>query len=300
MTLAQAPMHGVAVDAGSGLGAALQAARGACAAPDDLRYFKRAVLTGLGPGATTVLLDCEYGPGLLADYPAGCAPMLAHEADAYRISGAERITVLPDHLSIADYPALGVRQLKFFMYYAPDDDPALNERKEGLVATLGEQCRSHGLRFLMEPLVYHPTHAPGSAAFAAVKPELVRRAVQVFSDPRFFADVLKIEVPVDLAFVEGHGEPQRTRAQAQAACRDVATAAGAVPCVYLSAGVPFERFEAALVLAREAGAGLAGFMCGRALWSDAIGVFGAHGEAALTDWLSGVGRARLTRLIAAL
>ena len=80
----------------------------------------------------------------------------------------------------------------------------------------------------------------------------------------------------------------------------MAAAAGAVPDVYLSAGVPFEQFEASLMLAAEAGAGVAGFMCGRALWSDAVGVFGAQGESALTDWLADVGPARLKRLIAAL
>jgi len=74
-----------------------------------------------------------------------------------------RITVLPDHLKPADYTALGVEQQKFFIYYAPDDDPSLNSRKQKLVADIGQQCTDLNLRFLMEPLVYHPVVESGTA-----------------------------------------------------------------------------------------------------------------------------------------
>ena len=115
-------IHGVAVDAGSGLAASLRDARGAAADSNDPVTFKRAVLEELGQGATTVLLDAKFGPGLLQSYPEGCARMLAYEADVYKISNADRITILPDDLSLEVFPDLGVEQLKFFMYYAPDDD----------------------------------------------------------------------------------------------------------------------------------------------------------------------------------
>lgn len=292
-------MHGVAVDAGSGLAALIREARGKSAKDDDLYRFKRAVLMTLGSGASTVLVDATYGPRLLTDYPANCAPMIAYEADVYRISDTDRITVLPDDLTIADYPALGVGLLKFFMWYAPDDDPALNARKCDLVEKVGAECAAHGVSFLMEPLVYHPTFAPGTAAFAAIKPDLVRRTVALFSQPKFKVDTLKIEVPVDLGYVAGWGKPQRTRDEAMAAFRSVTGAARGLRLVFLSAGVPFEQFEAALNLAREAGARFDGFMCGRAIWSEAVAVFGTKGEAAMMGWLRTTGRDRLARLIAA-
>jgi tagatose 1,6-diphosphate aldolase len=295
-----AAIHGVAVDAGSGLAAAIAAARGTRAAAGDLMTFKRAVLEELGPGASTVLLDAACGVELLDAYPQGCTPMLAFEADVYRISDADRITVLPEGLEVEDYPALGVPLLKFFMYYAPDDDPGLNARKEDLVAEVGARCRAAGVRYLMEPLVYHPEVKTGNAAFAALKPDLVRRATEVFARPRFCADVLKVEVPVDLAHVEGFGAPDMRRADALEAFRRAAEAAGGRDLVYLSAGVSFQAFEASLLLAREAGVEFAGFMCGRAIWQDAVPVFGAGGETDLRAWLSGTGRARLARLVAAL
>ena len=293
-------IHGVAVDAGSGLEAAIREARGADARDDDLMTFKRTVLEALAPGASTVLVDAACGPDLIRSYPEGCAPMLAFEADVYHISDDDRITVLPDNLTVSDYPGMGVKQLKFFIYYAPDDDPALNARKEDLVADLGQRCRDHGLTYLMEPLVYHPSVAPGSAEYAAMKPDLVRRATAKFAEPRFQVDVLKVEVPVDLNFVEGFGEAQMSHAQTLDAFRAAAEAAGDIDLVYLSAGVTFERFEASLKLAREAGVAFNGFMCGRAIWSDAVGIFGAEGEGALRAWLDTTGRARLARLIAAL
>lgn len=292
-------IHGVAVDAGSGLAAAIKAARGAQAGEDDLFRFKRAVLTALAPGATTVLVDAALGRRLLPLYPAGCEPMMAYEADVYRISGSDRITVLPDNLKVADFPGLGVRLLKFFMWYAPDDEPALNARKCALVEEVGTACAAAGVSFLMEPLVYHPTLLTGTTGFAAVKPDLVRRAVETFSHPRFGVQTLKIEVPVDMDFVAGFGQPQRSLEEALAAFRRVTAAARGLPVVFLSAGVPFEVFEASLRLARASGARFNGFMCGRALWSEAIQVYGDKGESAMEDWLNSTGRARLARLIAA-
>ena len=205
------PIRGVAVDAGSGLEAAIRDSRGNRAQPDDLLTFKRSVLTVLGPQASTVLINAACGPELLADYPDGCAPMMAYEADVYHISGEDRITVLPDNLSVSDYPGLGVRQLKFFMYYAPDDRADLNTAKMNIIAQVGRDCEANDVRYLVEPLVYYPKIDPGTVEFARLKPDLVRRATQAFASPRLKADVLKVEVPVDLKFVEGFGAPEMSR-----------------------------------------------------------------------------------------
>lgn len=289
-------MHGIAVDAGSGLAAAIAKARGTAAEPHDYLRFKEVVLTVLGPEATTLLLDADCGPMLLDKYPATCAPMLAYEADVYHISDEDRITQLPKGLSVADYPGLGVPQLKFFMYYAPNDPEPLNEKKCEIIERIGCQCEIAGIDFVFEPLVYDRKSAPGSSEFAAMKSDLVAQTVANFSDPRFKTTVLKIEVPVDLAFVEGFGEPVCSRDAALESFRSVEAAANGVPIVFLSAGVPFERFEASLAMANEAGCGYAGFMCGRAIWSDVIAVYGDGGPAAMRDWLLETGLSRLRRL----
>lgn len=296
----QDAIHGVAVDAGSGLQALIKEARGSRAGADDFVTFKKSVMQVLGQGASTVLVDAATGPDLIPHYPAGCDPMLAFEADVYHFAEGDKITLLPDNLAITDYARLGVKQLKFFMYYAPDDDVELNQKKQKVVESVGKLCQEHNLVYLMEPLVYHPTLKPGSKEYALLKPDLVRRATEEFAQPRYHADVLKVEVPVDLDFVEGFGEAVMSQTEALDAFRRAAEPAKNHQLVYLSAGVPFERFEASLKMARTAGVDFNGFMCGRALWSDAVDIYGEHGDTKLRSWLEETGRTRLDRLIAAL
>lgn len=295
-----AVIHGVAVDAGSGLEATIKAARKNQAHPDDLAIFKCCVLEVLGQGASTVLVDAQTGPALIPHYPSNCAPMLAYEADVYHFAEGDKITLLPENLKITDYAKLGVKQLKFFMYYAPDDDTELNRKKQEVVASVGQQCVDHDLVFLMEPLVYHPTLKSGTKEYALLKPDLVQRATAEFCQPQYHADVMKVEVPVDLDFVEGFGETVMSRDDAMEAFRAAAAPATNHQLVYLSAGVPFDRFEASLQMAGAAGVDFDGFMCGRALWADAVDIYGAQGEIALRNWLEETGRQRLNRLIAAL
>lgn len=293
-------IHGVAVDAGSGLAATIKTARQQRSQSDDLTVFKRAVLEVLGQGASTALVDAQTGPGLIPHYPSTCAPMLAFEADVYHFAEGDKITLFPENLAVSDYAKLGVKQLKFFMYYAPDDDIELNRKKQEVVASVGQQCIEHELVFLMEPLVYHPTLNAGTKEYALIKPDLVRRATAEFANPRYHADVLKVEVPVDLDFVEGFGDAVMSREDALNAFRTAAEPAVNHQLVYLSAGVAFDRFEASLRMASEAGVDFNGFMCGRALWSDAVDIYGEHGDATLRSWLKETGLVRLNRLIAAL
>jgi len=290
-------VFGVAVDQGSGLEAAIKDARGAAAQPDDLLQFKRIVVETLSPDATTLLVDSNFGRELLPSYDADCIKMLAFEADVYKISDEDRITALPTGLEVSEFPALGADILKFFLYYGPNDTAELNQRKFDLVADIGQRCRDAGVTYLFEPIVYDRAIPDGaSAEFAAVKPELVRAATQAFADPKFGIDILKVEVPVNFNFVEGTGTPNMSRADAERAFVTAAEAAGDIPLLYLSAGVTFEQFRDALKFSRNAGVNPMGFMCGRAIWNDAIGIFGADGPAAMQRWMQTTGRDRLAKL----
>ena len=293
MTLLDGPVFGVAVDQGSGLDAALREARGAQARDDDLLTFKRIVVETLSPEASTVLVDAALGRDLLPSYDPSCIRMLAYEADVYHIADEERITRLPENLRVSDYPGLGVQVLKFFLYYGPNDPDELNRRKADLVAKIGAQCRAQGVTFLFEPIVYDRAIPDGTTAeYARAKPELVRAATERFAAPIFNIDILKVEIPVSLS----HIGSAITETQAQAAFQDAAAAAGDIPLLYLSAGVTFEQFRDALKMSRDAGVNAKGFMRGRAIWSDAIGIFGAQGPAAMSRWMKTTGRDRLAQL----
>ncbi|MFK7878989.1 tagatose 1,6-diphosphate aldolase [Roseobacter sp.] len=293
MTLLDGPVFGVAVDQGSGLAAALREGRGSHARDDDLFTFKRIVVETLSPDASTVLVDAALGRELLPAYHPSCVKMLAYEADVYHIADEDRITKLPENLDIADYPDIDVPVLKFFLYYGPNDPEALNQRKADLVAKIGSECRARGVTFLFEPIVYDRAIPDGtSAEYALAKPALVRAATQRFASPDFNIDVLKVEIPVSLP----HINTTMSEAQARTAFQDAAEAAGDIPLLYLSAGVTFEQFRDALRMSRDAGVNACGFMCGRAIWSDAIGIFGAEGPAAMARWMESTGRDRLAQL----
>ena len=251
----------------------------------------------LSPDASTVLVDAHYGRELLPHYDPQCMKMLAFEADVYKISDEDRITALPDNLTVPDFPALEAGILKFFLYFGPNDAAELNERKFALVEDIGQQCKRAGITFLFEPIVYDRAIADAtSAEFAKAKPGLVTQATRAFADPRFGVDILKVEIPVNFNYVEGSGTSVLSQRDAEQAFVNAAAAAGDIPLLYLSAGVTFEQFRDALAFSRTAGVKALGFMCGRAIWSDAIGIFGADGPSAMERWMKTTGRDRLSIL----
>ena len=290
-------VFGIAIDAGSGLKQAIKDARKAFYQENDLETFKKLIITSLGQYATTILIDSEFGPHLISKYPKQCSPMMAFEADVYHISDEDRITKLPDNIKISDFSRLGYKVLKFFMYYAPNDNIEINEQKQKIIENIGKECVKNNISFLMEPLVYDPIKRPGSLDYAYLKPQLVENATKTFSNPKFNINYLKVEVPVDLSFVEGFGDPIIKQKEAIKFFKDASIAASGIPLLYLSAGVSFEWFKASLNMAIKAEVDCSGFMCGRAIWSEAIKVFGEQGEEGLKSWLNTTGQNRLNELI---
>ena len=290
-------VFGIAIDAGSGLKQAIKDARKAFYQENDLETFKKLIITSLGQYATTILIDSEFGPHLISKYPKQCSPMMAFEADVYHISDEDRITKLPDNIKVSDFSRLGYKVLKFFMYYAPNDNIEINEQKQKIIENIGKECVKNNISFLMEPLVYDPIKRPGSLDYAYLKPQLVENATKTFSNPKFNINYLKVEVPVDLSFVEGFGDPIIKQKEAIKFFKDASIAASGIPLLYLSAGVSFEWFKASLNMAIKAEVDCSGFMCGRAIWSEAIKVFGEQGEEGLKKWLNTTGQNRLNELI---
>ena len=276
---------------------ALKDARKVHSKESDLKTFKKSIISSLGDYASTVLIDSNFGPSLISSFPKKCLPMMAFEADVYHISDKDRITKLPDNISISDFSKIGYKVLKFFMYYAPNDDSEINNQKQKIIENIGKECVANNISFLMEPLVYDPFKKPGSLDYAFLKPKLVEQATKIFSHPKFNINILKVEVPVDLSFVEGFGDPIMKQSDAIKCFKEASKAAGDIPLLYLSAGVSFEWFKASISMAIEAEVNCSGFMCGRAIWSEAINIFGEKGESGLNDWLKTIGKNRLQELI---
>lgn len=123
-----------------------------------------------------------------------------------------------------------------------------------------------------------------------MKPHKVNGAMKVFSDDRFGIDVLKVEVPVNMNFVEGFGEGEvvYTREEAAQYFRDQ-EASTQLPYIYLSAGVSAKLFQDTLIFAAESGAKFNGVLCGRATWAGSVPVYIEEGEEAARKWLRTTG-----------
>ena len=120
-----------------------------------------------------------------------------------------------------------------------------------------------------------------------------------FGKARYNVDVLKVEVPVEMAFVEGtrsfKGEKAYTRAQALQHFRD-AEGMTHKPFIYLSAGVSNPVFIETLELAGESGTKFNGVLCGRATWKDGIAIYAKQGSKAFRDWLETTGVENITNV----
>jgi tagatose 1,6-diphosphate aldolase len=146
--------------------------------------------------------------------------------------------------------------------------------------------------FFLECVGYEEGGDDKGIGFARKKPDVVTQSMAEFSKPQYGVDILKVEVPVNMAFVQGSkackGEFAYTRDQAKEHFRCAAQAARK-PFIYLSAGVSNEVFLETLELAGETGVNFSGVLCGRATWKDGIPVYAKQGLKALEDWLADVG-----------
>jgi tagatose 1,6-diphosphate aldolase len=124
-----------------------------------------------------------------------------------------------------------------------------------------------------------------------------------FTKDRYGVDVMKVEIPVNMKFVEGSkayaGEKAYTREEARQHFLSAAKAA-TKPFIYLSAGVSNAEFTESLALAAESGVKFAGVLCGRATWKDGIPVYAKEGADAFRQWLSTKGVENISNVNAAL
>lgn len=295
-------MCALAIDQGSSLTRALAEAAGDDSAGDErAAEFKTTLAKHLSPEVSAILLDYRFGDACQAV----CAPetgvLRAYETDVYGGS-CETVTTLPAQESVFRLAQRGADAIKLHMYYDPDAPEEENEPKRALIERVGAECLANDLPFLFEPLAVRRGLDSKTAAFAAVKPGIVRRSVEEFSKPGYRVDVLKIEFPVELSCVDGiktaagpGKAPAYTKQEAMDHFRATATAAGC-PFVFLSAGVTLDEYAEGLELAGEAGVAYSGFLCGRAIWRPAINIFGQGGVDALAQWARTEGQAGLKRL----
>ena len=266
----------------------------------DLTEFKAIVTKVLTKHASAILMDPEYGLPALAQRAPGTGVLLAYEKTGYDVSVQGRLPDLLSNYSVRRIKAAGADAVKILLYYNPADDAAINEVKHAFIERIGSECVAEDIAFFLEPITYDDTIGDEkSLAFAKVKPKHVTAYMAEFSKPQYGVDILKVEVPVNVKFVEGMrvfgGEKAYSREEAKELFQQAASVA-TKPFIYLSAGVTDEIFRETLELAAEAGTPFSGVLCGRATWQDGIPVYGQQGAAALEAWLEDRGVKNITAL----
>lgn len=258
---------------------------------EQIEQLKVLVAEELTQYASSILLDPEYGLPATEARNKNCGLLLAYEKTGYDVNAKGR---LPDCLvewSAKRLKEQGADAVKFLLYYDVDDEEQINIQKQAYIERIGSECVAEDIPFFLEVLSYDDNIADnGSVEFAKVKPRKVNEAMKLFSEPRFNFDVLKVEVPVNMKYVEGFadGEVVYTKEEAAQHFRDQEAATN-LPYIYLSAGVSAELFQETLKFAHEAGAKFNGVLCGRATWAGAVQVYIEQGEAAAREWLRTTG-----------
>ena len=258
---------------------------------EHLSEFKRLVTEALSPHASAILLDPTYGLAAGNARDPSCGLLYSYERSGYDTSAPGRQPGLLDGWSAHRLVEQGATGAKVLVYYDPNEDEAINDRKHAFVERIGAECEAVGIPFFLETLTYNDrTSDPLERARA--KPAAVRATMAEFAKPHYRVHVQKVELPFDPAFTAGFSQAPQKVAYDREAVRDhllSAAEAASQPFIYLSAGVDMSVFAEALELAAEAGTGFNGVLCGRATWKGAIAVYAQQGADAMRAWLADEG-----------
>ncbi|MGH9313635.1 MAG: tagatose 1,6-diphosphate aldolase [Vicinamibacterales bacterium] len=281
-----------AMDQRGSLQKALAKEKGGEIGDRDMEEFKSLVTEVLTPHASAILLDPEWGLPASKRRAANAGLLLAYEKTGYDKTGPGRLPDLLDLWSARRLKENGADCVKILLYYSPFDPKPTNDRKHAWVERIGDECRANDIPFFLEFVGYEEGADEKGLEFARKKPEIVAASMAEFTKDRYGVDVMKVEVPINMKFVEGAkafgGQAAYTKKEAMAAFRraaDVATK----PFIYLSAGVSNAEFTESLALAAESGVKFAGVLCGRATWKEGIPVYAKQGAGAFRAWLAGEG-----------
>ena len=292
-----------AMDQRGSLQKALAKEKGADVGDAMMEEFKTLVTEVLTPHASAILLDPEWGLPASKARAKNAGLLLAYEKTGYDKTGPGRLPDLLDHWSVRRLKEAGADCLKILLYYSPTDPKDVNNRKHAWVERIGDECRANDIPFFLEFVGYDEGLDEKGLEFAKKKPEIVTGSMVEFTKDRYGVDVMKVEVPINMKFVEGTkaygGQKAYTRDEAKQWFTKAAKVATR-PFIYLSAGVSNAEFTESLELAAESGVTFSGVLCGRATWKDGIPVYAKQGAAAFRQWLQTTGVANINNVNAAL
>lgn len=238
-----------------------------------LSLIKNLAGRGVPSKASGILVDPEFSVersfieacGIRADV----GILISLEASGYGGRGelAPKVRIfggLGVEEAVGRIKGMGASAVKMLVYYRKDSPT--HGYQESMVMRAGEMCAKYDIPFLLECLSHpledgpHPKKNP--VEFSGIKSKIVIEAAEELTKPEYGVDVLKAEFPLNLKYAEELGQDPAE------ACKQL-DEASQVPWVVLSAGVDYEEFKENVRYATENGA--SGFLCGRAIWKEAVG-----------------------------
>ncbi|APU72405.1 Tagatose 1,6-diphosphate aldolase 2 [Companilactobacillus crustorum] len=289
----------LAIDQRGSLKKMLAAAANKPANEEDIVEFKKAISKELTPYASAILLDPEYGLPASKVRADGSGLLVSYEKTGYDATEPGRIPDLIPIWSVRRLKEAGADSIKFLLYIDPDEDKSIIDQKEAFVERIGDECVAEDIPLFVELVTYDDSIGDvKSAEYAKVKPHKVIEAMKEFSKPQYHIDVLKVEVPINLDYVEGFNGDNPvvyTKDEAIKYFKEQSDATN-LPYIFLSAGVTAEAFRDELHLAKDADAKFNGVLCGRATWRGAIEPFAKDGEEAGKKWMNDQGKKNIEEL----
>jgi sulfofructosephosphate aldolase len=246
---------------------------GLSSAPEAQRAFKSDLVETVGRDASAVLLDPDVSlPAIVDDglLARDVGLIVRIEADGCEVEDGLRQSQMIRGLGAEGARARGATAAKVMVFLRADRED-LDGYTARMVRAALEDCRSADLLCVMELMTYR-LDDESPAQFAARKEDLVVEGAVLLEECG--SQVLKLEYPGSAA-----------------ACRRV-TDALSVPWAVLSAGVDHEAFCDQLRDAMDGGA--QGFIAGRSLWKEAVGMPSEERR----GFLDGVARRRMADMLA--
>src|ERR1700686_1746099 len=168
-----------------------------------MEEFKSIVTEVLTQYASAILLDPEFGLPASKRRARNAGLLLAYEKTGYDKTGPGRLPDLLDNWSARRLKEAGADCVKVLLYYTPTDGPEINDIKHAWVERIGDECRANDVPYFLEFVGYAEGVDEKGLEFAKKKPEIVIGSMAEFTKDRYGIDVMKVEVPVNMKFVEG-------------------------------------------------------------------------------------------------
>src|SRR6184192_2970996 len=234
-----------AMDQRGSLQKALSKEKGGDIGDREMEEFKSLVTEVLTKHASAILLDPEWGLPASKKRAKNSGLLLAYEKTGYDKTGPGRLPDLLDLWSARRLKEAGADCVKILLYYTPFDPKDVNDRKHAWVERIGDECRANDIPFFLEFVGYEEGADEKGFEYAKKKPQIVTESMKEFSKDRYGVDVLKVEVPINMKYVEGAksygGQKAYTRKEAMNLFLSAANATHK-PFIYLSAGVSNAEF----------------------------------------------------------